>query len=875
MRIIVIFFLLSSLLYGQVSISGTLFGESEEPVVGASVTVTPIDAEDIIAYSISDAKGDYHISLATKLTQVQIHVRSMSYAYASKTLENKTQIIDFQLNKEVIQLKEIVAKASPITRRGDTLNYAVKAFAKEHDRSIADVLKRMPGIEVQNDGRILYEGQPINKYYIEGMDLLEGKYNLANENLPFKEVEKVQVLENHQPIKILDSLVHSDKAALNIKLKNKYAITGQAELGIGAAPLLWEANATPMVFSQKKQLLFSYQTNNTGNNLARQLEVLTLEELLNQTEDFYSKTDWVSVPTDTPPDFDPKRWLKNHEHLASVNYLQKLKKDYEVKLNVSYLNDYQKQKSTVQSVYYTTQGEVLLNEEKYNQLFVNTMDSKLILNKNTKKNYFKNELNFQGFWDGGRGNLVQNNQEIQQEVKNHYFKVSNNFRNIFSVGKQLLHFNSYVSWAKTPQELQVNPGQFQTLLNQGNAYNNLLQKVVQKRLFTKNTIGFSKGIGRFSFTSKTGFLWEKQNLNSSLWVDDEILLETQFSNDMQWWYSKVFTKLETEYKSKHWQMSLGTPFNLYHYNIADDALLAGYKKSLFSIEPNLLINYTPNAFWKIKLKTSMDNEFGTVDQLHYAYILNNYRSIKRINTPLPRTKNKRIGTGIFYKNPIQSLFWTLNYSYSEADKNLMYQTQVNTDASTELLAIEQENQVHRHQLTTRVSKYINPLNANWVLSANMSQNRFEQIINDNNVGVRANIWGVGVKIEQEFSAQLNATYKLNASWLENKFGGEEETRLRQQKQELNINFYPSDNQYLSLQTEWLSTNAYGRKDTYFFSDIIYQYTWKAKKVDFEFRLNNLFNTQHFRNVVLGDYYTVESIFELRPRQFCIKVKFAL
>jgi hypothetical protein len=82
----------------------------------------------------------------------------------------------------------------------------VNSFSKEQDRSIGDVLKRMPGIEVLPDGKILYQGKAINKYYIEGLDLLEGKYNLANDNLPYQEVSQVQILENHQPIKTLDSL---------------------------------------------------------------------------------------------------------------------------------------------------------------------------------------------------------------------------------------------------------------------------------------------------------------------------------------------------------------------------------------------------------------------------------------------------------------------------------------------------------------------------------------------------------------------------------------------------------------------------------------------------------------------------------------------
>ncbi|MFV0247637.1 MAG: hypothetical protein ACK5H1_01570 [Tenacibaculum sp.] len=101
-------------------------------------------------------------------------------------------------------------------------------------------------IELFRDGKILYRGKPINKYYIEGLNLLEGKYNLANSNLPHKEVAKVQVLDNHQPIRVLDSLVYSNQAAINIKLKNSYTFTRQAELGLGLLPLLWYTNFAPM-----------------------------------------------------------------------------------------------------------------------------------------------------------------------------------------------------------------------------------------------------------------------------------------------------------------------------------------------------------------------------------------------------------------------------------------------------------------------------------------------------------------------------------------------------------------------------------------------------------------------------------------------------
>jgi hypothetical protein len=119
----------------------------------------------------------------------------------------------------------------------------------------------MPGIEVLPDGKILYQGKAINKYYIEGLDLLEGKYNLANDNLPYQEVSQVQILENHQPIKTLDSLQFSDRTALNIKLKNTYTFTGQARLGVVLVTLGCQYYRC---FSLKRQMLTTYQTNKYG-----------------------------------------------------------------------------------------------------------------------------------------------------------------------------------------------------------------------------------------------------------------------------------------------------------------------------------------------------------------------------------------------------------------------------------------------------------------------------------------------------------------------------------------------------------------------------------------------------------------------------------
>ena len=76
----------------------------------------------------------------------------------------------------------------------------------------------MPGIAINEDGSIEYQGKKINKFYIEGMDLLGGKYTQASENIDVDKVKKIQVFERHQPIKALKNTSFSEQAALNIVL---------------------------------------------------------------------------------------------------------------------------------------------------------------------------------------------------------------------------------------------------------------------------------------------------------------------------------------------------------------------------------------------------------------------------------------------------------------------------------------------------------------------------------------------------------------------------------------------------------------------------------------------------------------------------------
>ena len=132
----------------------------------------------------------------------------------------------------------------------------------------------MPGIDVANNGKIQYQGEDINKFYIEGSDLLGGKYGIATNGISHDDVGAVEVMENHQPMQVLSGISFSDKAAINLKLKNKAKVTwtfhGDAGGGYSWQPegAIWDGELFAMAVMPGFQNITTLRTNNTGENLA-------------------------------------------------------------------------------------------------------------------------------------------------------------------------------------------------------------------------------------------------------------------------------------------------------------------------------------------------------------------------------------------------------------------------------------------------------------------------------------------------------------------------------------------------------------------------------------------------------------------------------
>ena len=109
----------------------------------------------------------------------------------------------------------------PVTIKGDTIVYNADSFNTGSERKLEDVLKNLPGIEVNDEGRIEVEGKEVTKITVEGKDFFDGDSKLATQNLPANAVGKVEVLRNFSEVNQLRSVTNNeDNVAINISLKS-------------------------------------------------------------------------------------------------------------------------------------------------------------------------------------------------------------------------------------------------------------------------------------------------------------------------------------------------------------------------------------------------------------------------------------------------------------------------------------------------------------------------------------------------------------------------------------------------------------------------------------------------------------------------------
>ncbi|MBA6151747.1 TonB-dependent receptor [Gelidibacter maritimus] len=860
----------------QIEVTGTIIdAETKKNLGSTSIVVSPKGKSNILGYAISDSEGKFKIKITTTVDSLSLKVSSLAYIPFKKDILTKNQDITVLLEPAIETLDEIFLRKPPIRQRGDTLIFDPAAFKSNKDRSIQDVLSKMPGIDIDPSGAIKYQGKPINKFYVEGLDLMGGQYGMVSNNLNADKVSAVEILENHQPLKVLDSLVPSEQAAINIKLKNKVTVSGNIEMGLGAAPTLYFGKASPMLFTKNFQTLVTYQANNNGTDITQDFSRFSYTSFrFGRSGD--TKNDWLSLASVNPPPFSKKRWLDNQAQAASTNALVKNKKDVEFKVNASYINNLIKKEGGHRTTYFLPEGNTTIENLTENNTRDESMDVSLSIERNKNKNLFRESLSFKKEWDRGSAFLTENQDSQYQRLSAPFTDLKNNFEIIFPLGKQLITFNSNIQYHETPQELSISPGVFTEILSPNQPVDEVNQQLFDKTFIANHSLDFTKRFGNFSLSLQPGVDFKLQNMHSQILLDGIPKSDPDFKNDMKWREVSTYARTGLNYRTDKLRISLRLPFEITHYEIDDQVTNKNQTKNPFTLNPSLWSEYKFWNYWKTNVSARYSKNYGPLNETYSGYLLSYYRNLARHNVPLMERSSQSISFGLEYRNPINTWFGRINFSYSDGKNDQIFNMITQPNGSTVVEALDLINKDNRKSLGASASKLISPIKTTFKLNSNYTYSNRDILLNGELMKNTTESWQNSINLNGDFVNWMTIEYdgSVRLSQTENTI--QDLRRVRNQNHKLGLYFYFLKHHTLSFSGEWVQSKLENDSWDDFFGDILYRFTLSEKrKIDFELSLINLFNKNIYQNISVGDYTITESKYVLRPRQVMAKVRIPL
>jgi hypothetical protein len=857
-------------------ITGNIKDLKGENIAFIPITLKQVSDSTLLSYAYSNDAGNYELSFSGENEDLLITVSGLGIATQTKKIQNKSQTVNFIVTEEEIQLKEVVIKTQKITYNKDTLNYLVSAFSDDKDFAIGDVLKKMPGIDVTESGQIRYQGKAINKFYIENLDLLNGRYGIATQNIPAKDVSTVQVLEHHEPIKAMDSLRISDQAAINLKLKegSKGTLNIITQLGIGCSPLLWDNELTVMYFAKKKQNISTYKGNNAGNDLTKELRSFntSLDLLPAQV---------TNIQMPSPPDISQNRYLFNNSNAFTTNSLFGIGEDKELNLNVIYYNDYEKRASGAASSYFITGDSLLkINEIIQSATNTNRLETEIRYNENKEEKYVNNLLNLEGSWEDGKGNIWTGT-TTEQRLHRPSLKIQNAFHLIKHSGNVGFEINSKTGFINSPQYLTILPGLYADLLNSGAEYSALRQDADVNTLISNNNFTLLSPflIGKMVINPMFGFNLEMNSLHSELYPQDEsgnslTTIPDSMSNDLNKSQYKTYMGLTLNYKVGKFRLNAHLPvsYNLYQlrnkiYSIQDDNL------NKFYFEPSLAIQYILSPKMEINASASFYHNMTGIYELYSGYLLQSYRNLNRYNSQFAASATNSQSLGIAYKDVVNMFFANATVSYNHTENSVIY-TQSFKDNLLLTSFIKKPNERKTTFASSKISKGFDWMRVTSDLNLSYMSSSSQQIRQDNLVNYTNDFWNISGKLSAVPVSFLIVSYE--GAWQESRSHTESQELLapiRSFTQALNVDVTLFKKIRLGSHLEQYYNSALQSDKYLYFADLNLHYTWK--QIRFELDWMNILNTKNYVTAYYSEMNEYHSNYGIRPSSLLLKVKFKL
>lgn len=858
----------------QTVISGQIKYKSGKAVGSASVTIKNIATKAIIGYTFSDGTGSYKLPLnSTSLDSLNIVVSGFNVESRMVRIKNESQTLNLFVNEKELKLKEVTVKEKKVWVRKDTINYLVAAFTDKKDLVIGDVLKKMPGIVVDKDGGILWHGKPINTFYIENMDLLRSRYGIATNNVAANDVATVQVLEHHQPVKALEGISNNETAAINLKLKDdaKGKLTFMVRLGVGGLPVQWENELAAMYFTKKWQNITTYKGNNSGVDLA--LEINSLGSSAG-----FDGENVLGVQIPSSPGIDQKRYLFNNSNVFTVNNIFKTDSDATVNVNIAYLNNREtRDGSAITSYYIPGKDNLVVSEVMNSTTNTNRLDAGLRYNLNKTKKNIDNSLDISALWDDIRGN-VTTTQTIYQELEKPSISLTDNFEWIKKTkSTKGFRFQSTIGFKSIPQELSITPGMYNDLLNNSVNYNQLKQETRVNNLNAKNRFTLLSPFifGDFSISPNLELNGEFRNLSSVIkLLDNTGILKTieadSMRNNLDWTKYNAKVTLPLRYESNMLTANLYLPFD-YNFTLINNKILQNkHNFHRFYFQPRLDIRYHLTSKLDLTSGYRFNNQMGNIMSYYSGFILSDYRSLNRNSGRIYESHTNGGDFGVEYKDIINLLFLGSSVSYDHSKSNLLYGQNFQGILSV-ATPIERENTSNGISALAFINKGFDwkRLHLSLISGYNVS---FSKMLQENEM---IDLTGKYFSLKGTISCKpieiINVEYK--SEWYNNLTSitnSGKITMYNSWTNNLNLDIdLPKDLIY-HVGFEHYYNSATSVKRNLSFVDMGLTYIWK--RTHFSLNCNNIFNTHNYMTYYYDGINSYQNTYNIRPTTIMLKVK---
>ena len=677
--------LASSIGLSQVKLQGVVRDSLGSPLELANVIAINKQSSALESFSVTSEDGKFLLSLSKNQTyNMQVSYIGMKTFEQEISTQEQDITKDFNLsldnNLDAVEL----SYEMPVTVRGDTLIYNADSFTNGSERKLEDVLKNLPGVEINEDGQIEVEGKVVNKLMVNGKDFFDGDTKLASKNIPSKAVDKIQVLRNYSEVGQLSGVTNNqDNVAINIKLKegkeNFWFGTVTAGGGVSEDEPLYLAQPKLFYYSPKFSLNFIGDLNNTGETALSRRDIRGFGGGFRAP----SNTSGTSINLgDNSLNFltNQKDALEVKNQLGATNFSYSPSQALDI-TGFAILNSNRVTSREISVVQYTD-SDLGIPDETTQQTSTQRSDQGLLKLSASFQPNFENQLEYDVLGriskDEQRqievSSVVGPTQQVDQvnpysitQGLKYYYTLNEN--NIFALEAQYLNKDEDPFYnvllgndpdnndPLAPEEQDAYDSTAAALgLNQGlNNYNlNQDRRIKSNQLDAK--LDYYNIINNKSNINLTlGSIVSRQDFNSNIFqfLEDGAFFEPtptfnqgRATNDTQYDFSDMY--LGVHYRFKAGMFTITPGFSVHAYSNKNIQFGEQYSEDFFRILPDFETRIQLKKSESLTFNYNMKNQFTDVTKLAEGIILNSFNNIQYGNPELQNALSHNLS--LFYRS---------------------------------------------------------------------------------------------------------------------------------------------------------------------------------------------------------------------------------